>query len=174
MQNLPSTNPGQAAVNHLFAALLRRRSAWPWAWACAALLGLAACGQPTVSDRIGEQARKGGMVDMARAAEFAWTQVRIYTPYSARHAVCKDLGELAPDCLQESPASVAEGEFLLVFINEGKGARYESHRRSNGHFLHHTGVLALQRHAAVLDVVPYRSARQGSAFYLKPRRPAPR
>ena len=38
----------------------------------------------------------------------------------------------------------------------------------------HTGVLALQRHAAVLDVVPSRSARQGNAFYLKPRPPAPR
>ena len=119
-----------------------------------AVLGLAACGQPTVSDRIGEQARNSGVVDMARAAEFAWTQVRIYTPYSTRQAVCKDLGELAPDCLKESPASVAEGEFLLVFVNEGKGARYEPHHRSNGHFLYHTGVLALQRHAAVLDVVP--------------------
>ena len=172
MQHLPSTTPGQAAANRRSAAPLQRHSAW--SWACAALVGLAACGQPTVSDRIGEQARNSGMVDMARAAEFAWTQVRIYTPYSARHAVCKDLGELAPDCLQESPASVAEGEFLLVFINEGKGARYESHRRSNGHFLYRTGVLALQRHAAVLDVVPYRSARQGSAFYLKPRPPAPR
>ncbi|WP_094285436.1 hypothetical protein [Acidovorax kalamii] len=172
MQNLPSTNPGQAAVNRRSAAPLQCHSAW--SWACAALVGLAACGQPTVSDRIGEQARNSGMVDMARAAEFAWTQVRIYTPYSARHAVCKDLGELAPDCLQESPASVAEGEFLLAFINEGKGARYESHRRSNGHFLYHTGVLALQRHEAVLDVVPYRSARQGSAFYLKPRPPGPR
>ena len=134
-----------------------------------ALLGLVACGQPTVSDRIGEQARNSGVVDMARAAEFAWTQVRIYTPYSTRQTVCKDLGDLAPDCLKESPASVAEGEFLLVFVNEGKGARYEPHRRSNGHFLYHTGVLALQRHAAVLDVVPSRSARQGTAFYLKPR-----
>jgi hypothetical protein len=140
----------------------------------AALLGLAACGQPTVSDRIGEQARNSGVVDMARAAEFAWTQVRIYTPYSTRQAVCKDLGDLAPDCRKESPASVAEGEFLLVFINEGKGARYEPHRRSNGNFLSHTGVLALQRQAAVLDVVPSRSARQGNAFYLKPRPPAPR
>lgn len=140
----------------------------------AALLCLVACGQPTVSDRIGEQARNSGMVDMARAAEFAWTQVRIYTPYSTRQAVCKDLGDLAPDCQQESPASVAEGEFLLVFINEGRGARYEPHRRSNGNFLSHTGVLTLQRDAAVLDVVQSRSSRQGSAFYLRPRSPASR
>lgn len=99
--------------------------------------------------------------------------MRIYTPYTPQQAICKDLGALAPDCLEKSPASVPESEFLLVFIGAGQPTRYEPHQRSKGHFLARTGVLTLQRGAAVLDVVPPETAHAGSAIYLQPRHQPP-
>jgi hypothetical protein len=124
-----------------------------------------------VSDSIGEQARSTGAVDMTKAADFAWSHVRIYTPYSSRDGVCKDLGELAPDCGSKAPAHVSEGEYLLVFINKGKAVRYLPHHRRNGNFLTSTGVLTLRRDAAILDEAPSKSPRQGSAIYLQARSP---
>jgi hypothetical protein len=111
---------------------------------------LTACGGSAVSDHIGQQARSTGVVDMSKAADFAWTQVRVYTPYTTEKAVCTDLGE-------------------LVFIDDGKkSAQYVPHARRNGHFLASTGVLSLPRDAAVLEVRPASPA-QGNAIYLQPR-----
>lgn len=130
---------------------------------------LVACGGSAVSDHIGQQARDTGVVDMTKAADFAWTQVRVYTPYTTGKAVCADLGELAPLCIENVPASVHEDEYLLVFVDEGKrSVRYEPHARRNGHFLTHTGVLSLPRSAAMLEVRPA-SPSQGKAIYLQPR-----
>lgn len=130
---------------------------------------LVACGGSAVSDRIGQQARDTGVVDMNKAADFAWTQVRVYTPYTTGKAVCADLGELAPHCMENVPAGVPEDEYLLVFVDEGKrSARYVPHARRNGHFLASTGVLSLPRDAAVLEVRPTSPA-QGNAIYLQPR-----
>ena len=134
-------------------------------------LGLTACGRSVVSDRIGEQARAPGVVDMTKAADFSWTQVRIYTPYSSRETVCKDLGKFAPGCLEKAPAGVPEGEYLLVFVDEGKEVRYIPHHRRNGNLLPSTGVLVLQRDAPMLDVLPSKSPYQGSALYLQARSP---
>ena len=138
-------------------------------WTLAGVIMLTACGRYAVSDRIGAQARQTGEVDLAKAAAFAWTEVRIYTPYSVQQAICNDLGDLAPRCAHEVPSGVPEAEFLLVFINEGKVARYEPHLRSNGNFMARSGVLAVQRSAALFDVAPHRASRQGSAIYLEPR-----
>lgn len=135
----------------------------------AALSVLAACGGSSVSDHIGAQARSTGVVDMTKAADFAWTQLRVYTPYTSREKVCKDLGGLAPDCLKDAPPSVPEGKYLLVFINEGKEAQYVFHSRRNGNFQTSTGVLVLQRDAAVLEVLPPKSPHQGDAIYLQAR-----
>lgn len=171
MKNLSATDTAHATP-----ASRRMHPPWPRnprLWAFATLLLLAACGRHALSDRIGEQARTSDRVDLAKAADFAWTQVRIYTPYSTRQAICKDLGDLAPDCAREAPDSVPEAEFLLVFIDEGKSVRYEPHPRSNGNFLRTTGVLALQRQAAVFDVVPGESSHQANAIYLRPRVPTP-
>lgn len=130
---------------------------------------LVACGVWAVSDHIGQQARDTGVVDMTKAAGFAWTQVRVYTPYTTGKAVCADLGELARHCMENVPAGVPEDEYLLVFVDEGKrSARYVPHARGNGHFLTHTGVLSLPRNAAVLEVRPA-SPSQGNAIYLQPR-----
>ncbi|MNU80871.1 hypothetical protein D3C71_705170 [compost metagenome] len=130
---------------------------------------LTACGGSAVSDHIGQQARSTGVVDMSKAADFAWTQVRVYTPYTTEKAVCTDLGELAPDCRERVTTVVPESEYLLVFIDEGKkSAQYVPHARRNGHFLASTGVLSLPRDAAVLEVRPASPA-QGNAIYLQPR-----
>lgn len=132
---------------------------------------LVACGGSAVSEHIGRQARETGVVDMTKAADFAWTQVRVYTPYTTGKAVCEDLGALAPHCMEDVPAGVPEAEFLLVFLDEGKQrARYVRHARRNGHFLTHSGVLRLPRQAAVLEVRPA-SPSQGNAIYLQPRGP---
>lgn len=121
-----------------------------WLVCLAAVLGFAACDRFAVSDRIGAQARSTGSVDLATAADFPWTQVRIYTPYSTRQAVCNDLGALAPDCLQTAPDGVPEGEYLLVFLDGGKVVRYVRHHRRNGHFQSSSGVLTVGRHAATM------------------------
>lgn len=132
---------------------------------------LVACGGSTVSDRIGKQARSTGVVDMRKAADFAWTQVHIYTPYTTRKAVCTDLERLAPDCMEKITSDVPEGEYLLVFLDAGKkSAQYVPHDSRNGHFLARTGVLSLPRDAAVLEVRPA-SPVQGNAIYLQPRAP---
>lgn len=135
----------------------------------AALSVLAACGGSSVSDHIGAQARSTGVVDMIKAADFAWTQLRVYAPYTSRETVCKDLGGLAPDCLKDAPSSVPEGKYLLLFINEGKEAQYVLHSRRNGNFQTSTGVLVLQRDAAVLEVLPTKSPHQGDSIYLQAR-----
>ena len=122
-----------------------------------------------MSDHIGAQARSTGVVDMIKAADFAWTQLRVYTPYTSRETVCKDLGGLAPDCLKDAPSSVPEGKYLLLFINEGKEAQYVLHSRRNGNFQTSTGVLVLQRDAAVLEVLPTKSPHQGDSIYLQAR-----
>lgn len=141
----------------------------PWLALLSLVPVLVACGESEVSERIGRQARETGVVDMAKAADFAWTQVRVYTPYTTGKAVCADLGALAPRCTEDVPAGVPEAEFLLVFVDEGKqSARYLPHARRNGHFLTHTGVLSLPRHAAVLEVRPA-APQQGDAIYLQPR-----
>jgi hypothetical protein len=135
----------------------------------AVLPTLAACGESAVSDHIGQQARGTGVVEMSKAADFAWTQVRVYTPYTTEKAVCTDLRELAPDCREKVTTVVPESEYLLVFIDEGKkSAQYVPHARRNGHFLASTGVLSLPRDAAVLEVRPTSPA-QGNAIYLQPR-----
>lgn len=142
---------------------------WWLILALVVLQGLTACSRSAVSDRIGEQARSTGVIDITKAADFAWTQVHVYTPYSTQRAVCKDLGKLAPDCLENSPAHVSEGEYLLVFINNGKAVQYVPHSRHNGNFQTSTGVLILQRNAAVLDVISSKSPHQGGAIYLQVR-----
>lgn len=154
---------------HLSPLPPRPRQRSPHLLVFVALWGLAACGQTTVSDRIGEQARSSAVVDVAKATDFAWTQVRIYTPYSSRNEVCRDLGAMAPGCLEKAPASVPEGEYLLVFIDVGKEVRYLPHQRRNGNFQTSTGVLTLQRDSAVLDRVPPKSPAQGRALYLQAR-----
>lgn len=137
--------------------------------ALAVLRMLVACSGSSVSDHIGEQARGTGVVDMTKAADFAWTQVRIYTPYTTGKAVCEDLGGQAPDCMEKVRSGVPESEYLLVFLDEGKmSARYVPHARRNGHFLASKGVLRLPRDAAVLEVRPTSPA-QGNAIYLQPR-----
>lgn len=141
---------------------------WP-ILAMIVLQGLTACSRSAVSDRIGEQARSTGVADITKATDFAWTQVRIYTPYSTQETVCKDLGKLAPDCLGKAPTRVSEGEYLLVFINKSKAVQYVPHSRRNGNFLTSTGVLILQRDAAVLDEISSKSPHQGSAIYLQVR-----
>lgn len=171
MKHLYAIGTTHATFKSLRRHPLRAHSARLWAFSTVLLL--AACGQRAASEHIGEQGRNSNVVDLAKAAEFAWTQVRIYTPYSTRQGICKDLGDLAPDCAREAPASVPEAEFLLVFVDEGKSVRYEPHPRSNGHFLTRTGVLALPRQAAVFDVVPGESPHQGNAIYLQPRPPTP-
>lgn len=105
---------------------------------------LTACGRFAVSERIGEQARSDSVVDIAKVADFAWTEVRIYTPYSTRRAVCNDFGELAPSCLDEAPANAPEGGYLLVFIDQGRAVRYLPHDRRNGNLQSNAGVLTLQ------------------------------
>ena len=122
-----------------------------------------------MSDHIGAQARSTGVVDMTKAADFAWTQLRVYTPYTSRETVCKDLGGLAPDCLKDAPSSVPEGKYLLLYINEGKEAQNVLHSRRNGNFQTSTGVLVLQRDAAVLEVLPTKSPHQGDSIYLQAR-----
>lgn len=137
--------------------------------ALAVLPMLVACGGSAVSDHIGQQARGTGVVDMTKAADFAWTQVRVYTPYTTGKAVCADLGGLAPDCMEKVRSVVPESEYLLVFLDEGKkSAQYVPHARRNGHFMASTGVLRLPRDAAVLEVRPASPA-QGNAVYLQPR-----
>lgn len=122
-----------------------------------------------VPERIGEQARSTGMVDMATAADFSWTQVRIYSPYSSRETICRDLGWLAANCLEKAPAQVPESEYLLVFVDAGKVVRYLQHARRNGNFHSSSGVLILRRDAAIFDKLPPQSPHQGSAIYLQAR-----
>ncbi len=130
---------------------------------------LVACGGSSVSDRIGEQAHGTGVVDMTKAADFAWTQVRVYTPYTTGKTVCNDMGALAPDCIEKVPSFVPESEYLLVFLDEGKrSALYVPHARRNGNILARTAVLRLPRDESVLDVRPG-SPNQGKAIYLQAR-----
>lgn len=130
------------------------------------LIALIGCTSPSpVSERIGEQARTTGEVDLSKITDFEWTTVHIYSPYTSGKIICTDLGALWSTCGESVPPFVSEGDFFLVFSDSKGVFRPITHSRRNGNFCSSSCALTISRSRAVFKAVPTVTSAHGSQLY---------
>lgn len=56
---------------------------------------------------------------MTRAAKFSWDEVFVFSPYYPKDKICQKLKVTLSQCSTRGVRDVDEGEFLLVFMQQG-------------------------------------------------------
>lgn len=102
------------------------------------MLALAGCSKPhPISEAIDKQARQpdAQTVRLADATPFAWDQVYLFGPYTARTTVCEVLKIEAGNCARQIAfESGDDTQMSLAFLSQGKLVQYVPHRRKHGDF----------------------------------------
>lgn len=132
---------------------------------------LAGCFQSALSalsERIGEQARAQGRVELASLTDFEWDTVFIFSPYATSSVICDAVGNQWPECARQAPKQVSESNFHLVFTHQGKFVSQVVHARINGNFCAQTCALSISKPKAIFHVSshPYTSSSSEPPIYL--------
>jgi hypothetical protein len=106
---------------------------------CTALaLSLACVGctnRSSVTEQVSKQLSSGtAQVDLSGIGEFEWDNMFVFGPYTPRDESCKTLKLPFSQCFAAGVRDVDEGEFLLVFMHDGKASRVEYLPRYVGNF----------------------------------------
>ncbi|TXF96908.1 hypothetical protein [Massilia arenae] len=112
-----------------------------------------------VSKAIGKlvDERESETIRLAEATSFAWDQVYLFGPYTARRHVCTTLGIQEEHCERQIPfESQDDGDMSIAFLAEGRLVYYARHSRANGDFTPVPAGQPLSRDRAV-----FRSLRDG-------------
>jgi hypothetical protein len=74
-------------------------------------------------------------IDMRRAAtDFKWDTMYVFSPYTPHEEICKAVKLAEAPCSKAGVRDVEEGEFALVFLQDGTLVRMESFPRKLGNF----------------------------------------
>ena len=139
---------------------------------CAVIIAVMIACSPSsaVSDRVGAQARKTGNVDLAELTSFNWDTVYIFSPYSGRDDMCRELPSSWADCHGTLPKRVAEGDFFVVFALGANVVHHETHARRNGDYCTSGCFLKLSRSEAKFRALALGRFPNGGAHYVLSRR----
>lgn len=134
----------------------------------AVIVAVAAACSPSspVSDRVGAQARSTGNVDLAELTNFNWDTVYVFSPYTDREQMCRELPPSWADCQSALPKYVDEGEFFVVFALGETVVRHEPHSRRNGDYCTSSCVLKLPRFRAKFQALATGTLANGDTRYV--------
>ena len=118
-----------------------------------------------MSERVGEQVRATGFVDLSRLTDFQWDVVHIFSPYTPQDQVCREL-PMWEVCQATLPNHIAEGEFLVVFTRGRVVVNYELHPRRNGDYCDSSCVLKLTATNARFRAVPVGTLANGGVHHV--------
>ena len=123
-----------------------------------AVLGVALVGcsrHSRVIDNIAHQLRNGAtQVDIGKSGDLAWDEMFVFSPYYPKDEICKTLKLSSAQCSASGIKDVVEGEFFLVFMQQGAVAEKQSFPRTIADFDESERCLAkgIRRQAAVFTV----------------------
>ena len=80
------------------------------------------------------QSERPAEIDLATVSAIPWDELFIFGPGSTREANCSELKLDLFECRTTFPATVGDGDDVLVFRRKGKVMRAEVHPRANGDF----------------------------------------
>jgi len=118
------------------------------------------------SASVGEAIQEGQIVRLAEHTNFDWSVVKIYSPYTPRELVCDASGAQWDGCLALVPEYISEGEFLLVFLMDGRYVAHEFHSRANGEYCESSCLLEISADEAVFRAQRLESSSSGRVHYV--------
>lgn len=131
------------------------------------VIAVSACApRAEVSERVGNELRRTGSIDLAKLTDFDWDTVYIFSPYTARKNICDEFVSTWVECKDVLPGYIDERNFLLVFTMEGNIAYHEFHSRRNGDYSIPSHVLKLPRAVAKFQAVATGTLANGETQYV--------
>lgn len=89
----------------------------------------------SVTENATKQIQSGATeVNIGQVGDFLWDSMFAFGPYYAKDGVCRTLKLADSECLTAGIRDIDEGEFFLVFMQNGRVSRVESFPRTVGNF----------------------------------------
>jgi hypothetical protein len=108
-----------------------------------------------VAEHVSRLLRSGATeIDMRQAADFPWDEMFVFNPYYPKDGICEELKLTTAQCSAAHFRDVDEGEFFLVFMQEGRISEAVELRRAVANFdeSHRCLGTGIRRSAAVFTV----------------------
>jgi hypothetical protein len=108
-----------------------------------------------ITEQVSRLLRSGATeIDMRQAADFPWDEMFVFNPYYPKDGICEALKLTAAQCSAAHFRDVDEGDFFLVFMQEGRISEAVGVPRAVANFeeSHRCLGTGIRRSAAVFTV----------------------